>query len=98
MRERKVYRVMAKPTPVDLFDPISEKSLLDFAHKLGFEAFMACRHYCENPFHQKDWQRSDAWDEGWAAAENANPGKFDHTKDRFNFTLPYIHGNPSCPF
>lgn len=77
MRERKVYRVVAKPIPVDLFDPVSEKALLDHAHKLGFAAFTASRHFCENPFNQNDWQRSDAWSEGWAAAENANPGIFD---------------------
>lgn len=74
---------MAKPIPADLFDPVSEKALLDHARELGSEAFMACRHYCENPFVQNDWQRSDAWDEGWAAADNEHPGMFDYATEVF---------------
>lgn len=31
MRERKVYRVIAKPTPTDLLDPGSEKELPRYA-------------------------------------------------------------------
>lgn len=94
----KKFPYLVQRTPKDLFDPVAEKALLDHAYRMGYEAFVACRHYCENPFNQNDWQRSDAWDEGWAAAENANPGSFDHSTDRFIYTLPYIQGNPSCPF
>ena len=94
---KKVFYLAPRP-PKDLFHPIAEKALLDHAYKIGYEAFMACRHYCENPFNQNDWQRSDAWDEGWAAAENANPDRFDHSTDRFHYILPYLPGNPACPF
>lgn len=97
MAEKKVYK-MERLQPIDLFDPVTEKPLMDHAYKMGYEAFMAYRHYWENPFNQKDWQRSDAWDEGWAAAENANPGKFNHSSEDFNYELPFIQGNPDCPF
>lgn len=98
MRERKVFRLMAKPANNDLFDPITEKPLLEHAYKMGYDTFMAYRRYCENPFNPNDWQRSDAWDEGWAAAERDHPGRFDHSNNRFIYNLPYIRGNPSCPF
>ncbi|HSX83763.1 MAG TPA: hypothetical protein VLE50_00090 [Cellvibrio sp.] len=97
MTEKRVYQ-MEQPLPKDLFDPVAEKALLDHAYRIGYETFMACRHYCENPFNQNDWQRSDAWDEGWAAAENANPGSFDHSTESFSYSLPKIEGNPDCPF
>lgn len=54
-----------------------EKSMLHRASELGYEAFFDRRHYCENPFQEADWQRHDAWDEGWAAAERDHPGWFD---------------------
>ena len=97
MPVRKVYQ-MEQPHPKDLFDPVAEKPMLDHAYKMGHQAFMAYRHYCENPFNQNDWQRSDAWDEGWAAAENANSGRFDHSTERFEYDLPIIKDNPDCPF
>jgi hypothetical protein len=97
MAEKKAYQ-MKQPKPKDLFDPVAEKALMDHAYKMGQEAFMLYRHYSENPFNPNDWQRFAAWDEGWATAENANPGRFDHSTERFNYTLPYIPGNPDCPF
>ena len=97
MPVKKVYQ-LEQPHPKDLFDPVVEKSLLDHAYKIGYEAFIAYRHHYGNPFNRNDWQRADAWDEGWAAAENANPGRYDYSKDRFNFELPFIQGNPDCPF
>lgn len=97
MTEKRVYQLHQRP-PQDLFDPVAEKALLDHAYKMGYEAFLAYRHYWENPFCPKDWQRSDAWDEGWAAAECAHPGMFDHSTESFRHTLPKIEGNPDCPF
>lgn len=97
MTEKRVYQMEKRP-PQDLFDPVAEKPLLDHAYTMGYDAFLACRHYSENPFNQNDWQRSDAWDEGWAAAENAHPGRFDHSKDRFDYELPFFTSNPDCPF
>lgn len=96
MTEKRVYRIEQRP-PQDLFDPIAEKAILDHAYRMGYDAFMARRHYCENPFNQNDWQRSNAWEEGWAVAENANPGSFNHSMERFNHALPNIQGNPDCP-
>lgn len=68
---------------MNYIDPISEKALLDQARQLGYEAFMDIRHYAENPFNEKDWQRQDAWDEGWAAAERDHPGRFDYSSETF---------------
>lgn len=82
MQEKKVFHLVQQ-TPKDLFDPVTEKAILDHAYKMGYEAFMTCKHYSENPFNQNDWQRSAAWDEGWAAAENANPGMFDFLAEIF---------------
>jgi hypothetical protein len=81
-----------------MFNPTQERSMLDHAYNLGFEAFEARRHYSENPFNEGDWQRADRWDEGWADAEAENPGAFDYGRDNFVYTLPHIKGNPSCPF
>lgn len=66
-----------------LLNPIAERSLIDRARQLGYEAFRDCRHYCENPFREGDWQRHDAWDEGWAAADAECPGRFDHENEVF---------------
>jgi hypothetical protein len=95
--EKKAYR-MERYHPRDLFDLVAEKTLMDHAYKMGYEAFMAYRPHCENPFNPHDWQRSNAWDQGWAAAENANPGRYDFSTDRFIFDLSFIQGNPDCPF
>ena len=70
--------------PVTPFHPIHEKPLLDRARQLGYEAFLDCRHYCENPFRERDWQRHDSWDEGWAAADRDHPGRFDHGDELFH--------------
>ncbi len=76
MPTRKYYR-LAKRAPQDLFDPVREKSLLDYAYHLGYRAFLSGHHYSENPFNPNDWQRADKWDAGWAAAEHGNSGAFD---------------------
>lgn len=70
---------------VNQFHPILEKSLIDHARELGYQAFLDCRHYNENPFREAGWQRYDAWDEGWLAAEQDNPGWFDSQREIFIF-------------
>lgn len=96
LKGKRLWRLKSSEWATIMLDPNNEQSLLNYAFKLGHEAFKQRLHYSENPFN--DWQRSDKWDEGWSAAEAENPGEFDFERDIFVFKLPLIEGNPDCPF
>lgn len=70
---------------VNQFHPVLEKPLIDRARELGYQAFLECRHYSENPFREAGWQRYEAWEEGWIAAKQDNPGWFDSEREVFVF-------------
>ena len=70
---------------VNQFHPVLEKPLIDRARELGYQAFLDCRHYSENPFREAGWQRYEAWEEGWIAAKQDNPGWFDNEREVFVF-------------